>query len=373
MGMSGGEEPTTTTTTSASALTPMRSRPSPILGYAYSALVFSVAFVYEALIPLISLPIYYLSSPARPPTTILSDPIVSALVTLGRWIGFFAAFYYIGKRVDFERNYGRLALLTLGGVMTFQAFTIASYSAIPGASGNSILLLQNNVGYVVSGVTSFGLLFGALSIAFLRNQLPFTDSPPIELTSYSRPALAGAVALLTSFGSPVFSGFVAALLYQRGLFLQGDQFAFLRYYFLDIDPLFVNYILYPGLFIILLYLIGRKVDLGRSGSLGRISLYLLMGGFVGYVVGIPLGYYLKAFFNPPPPARGGPGVSNSSLAQLYSITWSSVATSIAEATLLTLLGISVLTIALLRRESDLPGDDYDAEDDAGSGDSDEGA
>jgi hypothetical protein len=191
-----------------------------------------------------------------------------------------------------------------------------------------------------------------MSLAFLRTQLPLSDAPPLELATYRQPSSVGLVALLTGFASPVVSGFIAALLFQEGQF-QGGQFRFLDYYSRGPDPLFVDYIIYPCLFILLLYYVGRKVDFHRK--LRQVSIYLFAGGFVGNVVGAPLGAYLKVFFNPLPRSANG----FSAISQLYAINAQTIVTSVFEATLLTLLGISILTVALLRRQSDIPMDEED--------------
>jgi hypothetical protein len=84
-------------------------------------------------------------------------------------------------------------------------------------------------------------------------------------------------------------------------------------------------------------------------------MYLVAGGFVGYVIGTPLGAYLKVFFNPPPPSEAA------SISQLYAVSADTVVTSALEAVLLTFLGIAVLTIALLIRKSDIPTEDEEDE------------
>jgi hypothetical protein len=322
----------------------------------YFILTYTAAFLFVAL-PLVNELAFLQLGPAAYAQnlfiSIRSNQAISALITVGWWLTFFAIFYYfIGKRVDFQRNYGKLAIVASGGLLTF--YVVFTMSFLIGQQ-DSFLLVQQYAAFAASTASNFGLLFGALSLAFLRTQLPSSDSPPLELATYRRPSSVGLITLLTSFASPVVSGFIAALLFQEGQF-GGGPFSFLSYYFGEADPLFANYIIYPCLFILLLYYIGKKVDFHRR--LLQVALYLFAGGFIGHLTGSPLGGYLKVFFNPP----RNPSSGASALSQLYAINMQTITTSVFDAALLTLLGISVMTIALLRRPIDIQMDEDDGYD-----------
>ncbi len=300
------------------------------------------------MIYLTSFLVYGSNASQNPVVIALNDVTVGTAVTVGLWVFFFPIFYLIGKRVDFRRDYGNLGILIYGGILASYFLFELAFGA---GGGLSSQLVRQDISNLVSAVAGFGLLFGAMSLAFVRTQLPSSDSPPLELMAYRKPALVGLVAFSTSFASHVLSGFIAALLFQEGLFRE-DQFAFLNYYYGG-DPLFVNYIIYPGLFMVFLYYMGREVDFHRK--VRQVFLFLFAGGSIGYVIGTPLGAFLKVFFNPPPNSSSASAVA--SLSQLYAINAQSVVTSVLEAALLTFLGVSVLTIALLLRQSDLPTDD----------------
>ena len=316
--------------------------------YLYPLLLFSLSFLYAAALPTINSLIfsYYVQSRSAISSNPLSNPVLSVPIFFGYALLFFFVFYRIGERVSFQRNYARAAILIYAGGLAYYSLglAVAGQSGALG-SGFSAEFEQQALNYLAQALGNFGILFGALSLAFLRQQLPNLGSPPLELMTYRPRWILGAVAAVSSFTSPVLSGLVAALFLLQHLFVDNqDPFYFVRYYFSGTDPLYVNYLVYPVAFMILIYYLGMKTDFNRM--VGQTLQYLFLGGLAGYAIGVPLGMYLRIFFNPPSPSSSIPLLNSSFLpASLY------------HGLLVALLGLSVLAIALLRRRSDLPIDE----------------
>src|SRR5439155_2645915 len=73
-----------------------------------------------------------------------------------------------------------------------------------------------------------------------------------------------------------------------------DNFAFLRFIFPPYSPYgtYAFEFFYPLLFFIMFYFLGRRLDTSRNG-LKAFAFSVSVAGALGYLIGLPLGYYVR--------------------------------------------------------------------------------
>jgi hypothetical protein len=238
--------------------------------------------------------------------SIIQADASSLLWLLRSWeLAFFVIFYELGKRFDFRGQYLALAALSLAGVLAGalpELLSVQTSSTTPSVVigfafegvglGNAISLF---ITFLTSVLQDFAFPFAGLALAFLREEYlrpalwPSAESGERRLLS--KPVLALGVTITTmAYLASALTDVIGSRLPQT------DQFAFLRSIFVVFSPYdsYASDFFYPMLFFIAFYFIGKRLDT-RGGGMIAFAVSLYVAGTLGFLLGTPLAYYVRAF------------------------------------------------------------------------------
>lgn len=282
--------------------------PAPPSGGRLSlALVFVLAIGFGLLstLPFLAFALVYGPSVAE---TILQTDMTDILWLLRSWeFAFFLIFYQLGKRFDFRSRYLQLAALSLVGVFLGALPELVSVQTAPGTSSavfgfsfeevglaNSLPLF---VAYAYSAFQDFAFPLAGLALAFL------VEEGRLSLAwGWSR--LLSPRVLALGFGVTTAAYFASAV-----TDVVGSRLLPSAYFALSPYGDYAYDLFYPALFFVVFYFAGRRLESSRAGVTG-FAVALLAAGVLGYLVGDPLAYYVRAFAGllgqPSPPLSFGP-------------------------------------------------------------------
>lgn len=256
------------------------------------ALVFLLAILFGLLstLPFLAFALVYGASAAE---SILQTDMADILWLLRSWeFALFLVFYQLGKRFDFRSQYLRLAALSLVGVFLGALPELVSVQTAPGASSavfgfsfeevglsNSLPLF---VAYFYSAFQDFAFPFAALALAFVVEQGRLS-------VAWGGRRFLSPRALALGFGITTSAFFASAVIDVVGSRLQPSAYFVLSPY--------GNYaydFFYPVLFFVVFYFAGKRLETSRDGVVA-FAASVLVAGVLGYLVGDPLAYYVRAF------------------------------------------------------------------------------
>jgi hypothetical protein len=266
------------------------------------ALVFLLAIVFGLLstVPFLAFALVYGASTAE---SILQTDMADILWLLRSWeFAFFLIFYQLGKRFDFRSRYLQLTALSFVGVFLGALPELVSVQTAPGTSSavfgfsfeevglaNSLPLF---VAYFYSAFQDFAFPLAGLALAFLVEEGRLSPA-----WGWSR--LLSPRALALCFGITT-----AAYLASAVTDVVGSRMLPSAYFALSPYGDYAFDLFYPALFFVVFYFAGRRLEGSRAGVTG-FAVSLLAAGVLGYLVGDPLAYYIRAFAgllgNPSPP------------------------------------------------------------------------
>jgi hypothetical protein len=216
-------------------------------------------------------------------------------------LALFLIFYRIGGWFDFRSQYARLALLAIAGIVAGNLPQFLSIETVTTTSGvvKGFVIgsvgLGNTVSVLTSAFIDFAFPFAGVALAFLRQdylRAALWPSPSKgERRLLSIPVLA--VAFGTSAAAYLSYGLIDAL--GSRVATSSDQFAFLRAYFVTFPPYdgYAYDFFFPLLFFIAFYFVGRQMDTKGLGVVA-LSASAFAAGTLGFLVGDPLEYYIRA-------------------------------------------------------------------------------
>jgi hypothetical protein len=221
-------------------------------------------------------------------------------------LAFFLIFYQLGKRFDFRGQYLQLATLSFGGVLigalpelvsvqTASATSSAVFGfAFEGVGlGNAISLF---VSYLNSAFQDFAFPFAGFALAFVIEEGHLRPALWPSAASGERRLLSPPV-LALGFGVTTMAYLASAIADVIGSRLTG-QSAFPIPAFVDFayGPYAYDFF-YPLLFFVFFYFLGRRLGTIRGGMVA-FAVSVFASGALGYLLGNPLAYYVRAFAAP---------------------------------------------------------------------------
>jgi len=256
------------------------------------ALVFLLAILFGLLstLPFVAFALVYGASAAE---SILQTDMADILWLLRSWeFALFLVFYQLGKRFDFRSQYLQLAALSLVGVFLGALPELVSVQTAPGTSSVVFGFSFEEVGlpnslpffvaYFYSAFQDFAFPFAGLALAFVVEQ------GRLSAAWGGRRFLSPQV-LAMGFGITTAAFFVSAITDVVGSRLQPSAYFVLSPYGNYAYDLF-----YPVLFFVVFYFAGKRLEVSRDGVFA-FAAYVLAAGALGYLVGDPLAYYVRAF------------------------------------------------------------------------------
>ena len=265
-------------------------------GRASIALVFllAVAFGLLGTVPFLAFALVYGANTAE---GLIQTYMTDILWLLRSWeLGFFLVFYQLGNRFDFRRQYSYLAAVSMAGVLvgsvpqlvsiqtgtSSAAFSFAFQGVSPGVA------VAFFVAYLDNAFQDFAFPFAGLALAFVIGQTRF------RVASGSR---LGGRALALGFGVTTVAFLASGITYVLGLRLSGLS-AFV------VPTPYNSYaydFFYPLVFFVAFYFVGKRM-LDSQGGMATFAVCVFAAGVLGYLVGEPLAYYIRAFGSPGPPS-----------------------------------------------------------------------
>jgi hypothetical protein len=284
--------------------------PTPRSGGRFQlALVFLLATVFSlfSTIPFLAFALVYGPGVAE---SIVQANVISLLWLLRfSELALFLVFYRLGRRFDFRGQYLQLAALSFAGVLAGALPELVSVQTTP-LHGSSLIFafqgvgLGNTVSLFVSLLSrvfeNFAFPLAGLALAFLRggDHLRAETTWPSASTGGRRflspSVLIAGVALVTA------AYFASGLTDVVGSRLTQGQFAFLRSTLVVFSPYdgYAYDFFYPMAFFIVFYFLGKRLDT-RGGWMMALAASVFAAGTLGFLLGNPLDYYVRAFAAPP--------------------------------------------------------------------------
>jgi hypothetical protein len=265
------------------------------------ALVFllSMALSLFSYIPFVAIALVY--GPAVVQNVTQTDSSYLTLLRVPLAFAFVLIFYQLGKRVDFRGQYLKLAILSFAGVLVgalpqlVEVQTTSTTSFVVTGSTLVGVGLGNSISVLSGAFQEFAFPFAGLALPFLREGYLRPSLWPSAATGDRRllspPVLALGFAIATmAYLASALTDVIGSSLPQPG------QFAFLRIA-LVIFPPYDSYayeFFYPLLFFIVFYFLGKRLD-NRGGGVVAFATSMFAAGAIGFLVGVPMAYYIRAF------------------------------------------------------------------------------
>ena len=287
------------------------------------ALVFllSMALSLFSYIPSVAIFLVYGPTAAHTITQGYSSYLTLLRVPLA--FAFLLIFYQLGKRVDFRGQCLQLAILSFAGVLAgalpqlVEVETTSTTSFVVIGSTLVGVGLGNSLSVLSSAFQEFAFPFAGLALPFLREGYlraalwPSASSGDRRVLSPPVLALGFAIATMAYLASAL-TDVIGSSLPQPG------QFAYLRIALVIFSPYdsYAYEFFYPLLFFIVFYFLGKRLDT-RGGGIIAFATSVFAAGALGFLVGEPLAYYVRAIAtspsNPFPPFSFGPSFLESSV------------------------------------------------------------
>jgi hypothetical protein len=275
---------------------------------ALSPASYSRGNVYPAMVFLLMIPLASFISNSFPIIGVVSlatggnllgnnGPYVTA-AQLVLVLAIFFIFYQIGKKIDFAANYRLRAVLSFAGALIgnlpgFYLFSTASsndkvwnlgfgYVFSLGISEPSAIL-----GLLTAAIAAFMIPLAGLALAYFRfQQVPVSHGQGDSTEKYSSlsPFLVASF-VLAALAFPVIE--LVQRLFIPALPPPTPPGSF----FNELVPGYVGFIVYPMLFLVAFYLIGRRLQLDGS-VLRRFALSVFVSAAAGLFVGFLIGAYI---------------------------------------------------------------------------------
>jgi len=265
------------------------------------ALVFllSMAFSLLSYIPFVVIALVYGPASLQSVTQTYSSYLTSLRLPLA--FAFLLIFYQLGKRVDFRGQYLQLAILSFAGVLAgalpqlVELQTTSTTSFVVTGSALVGVGLGNSLSVLSSAFQGFAFPFAGLALPFLREGYLRAALWPSAATGDRR--LLSPPVLVLGFAIATMAYLASALTDVIGSRLpQPGQFAFLRIALVIFSPYdsYAYEFFYPLLFFIVFYFLGKRLDT-RGGGVIAFATSVFVAGALGFIVGVPLAYYTRAF------------------------------------------------------------------------------
>ena len=251
----------------------------------------------------------------------------------------FLVFYNLGRRFDFRSDYLRLAILTLAGLLAGAIPQLVSLEVTSTTSGVVTGFALGGIGLgntvsVLAGVfQDFAFPFAGLALAFLREDYLRASLWPSSSTGERR--LLSPQVLVVGFAIATTAYLAYGITDAIGSQLpQSGQFAYLHSALVTFSPYdgFAYDFFYPLLFFIAFYFLGKRLDTRGEGMVA-FATSAFAAGVLGFLVGIPLEYYVRALAAPqgqpfPPFPIGLPFVADGLVQGIYVLAFGFVAASL---------------------------------------------
>jgi hypothetical protein len=223
-------------------------------------------------------------------------------------LAFLLIFYQLGKRLDFRGQYLQLAALSFAGVLVGAIPELVSVQTTPPRPSSLIFAFEGlGLGATVSLFVSLlasvlqdsAFPFAGLALAFLGETHPKSAPWPSASTGARRllsprVLLAGFAVATTAYLASGLTDVLGSRLVQPG------QFAFVSSTFVVFSPYdsYAYDFFYPLIFFIAFYFLGKRLDVRGSG-MSAFAASVFAAGALGFLIGNPLAYYVRAFAAPP--------------------------------------------------------------------------
>lgn len=250
----------------------------------------AIGFSFLSTVPFVGFALVYGPTVAA---NIIQADMADILWLLRSWeLAFFLIFYELGKRIDFRGRYLQLAALSLAGVLLgaipelLSVQPTSTTSAVIGFAFEGVGLgtaISLFVSYLYTAFQDFAFPFAGVALAFVGREVRlrsgmWPSAAPDGRRLLSPPILA--LGLAVTFTAYFASGIASSA------FAPFSPYGAYAYDFF-----------YPLLFFIAFYFVGRRLGTTRGG-VAAFAASVFAAGALGYLLGSPLAYYIRAFAVP---------------------------------------------------------------------------
>jgi hypothetical protein len=266
--------------------------------------------LYPVLVLLLTIPLAGILSNSFPVIGALSSAIARAQLQLAflyfSWVQLVAvivmtiAFYELGKRIDFATHYRMLATLTfvgalIGNLPGFYFYTTTNQGMVWGSGFGYVVSYggpepSSIIELLASAVAAFMIPLAGLALAYFRFQLvrPADVDAGSRITGAHRSPFSVLVAALViiAVDFPVVNLSAKVFAPQAPVFMSNQAF------WNELIPGYMGFLIYPTIFLIAFYLMGKGLYPGESG-LRRFALFVFIGAVVGLLFSAAVATYIS--------------------------------------------------------------------------------